>query len=120
MQSTNITQNFIIADNTKSPSGLFCNAAVASSKPGQMQRTENKIYGGCSMKKIRMTRIADNKIFEISKTYSGKYAILENRGLCGCFDAVLFDIGLIWNTIEPFESLAQAYLFLKNNINNLL
>lgn len=55
----------------------------------------------------------------IRKNQSGKYEILKNYPWY-VSNAVLADPVLMWNGIEPFDSLVKAYAWLKQNVKNLL
>ena len=68
------------------------------------------------MKDLRIKR-EDGKIFEVAKEHNG-YRIIENRGTSGRFDAR--EKNILWSSIEPFESMIQAYAWLMKNVNNLL
>ena len=53
------------------------------------------------------------------KNSKGKYEILKNEPY-KITDAVLNDAVLMWQGIEPFDSLVKAYAWLKQNVDNLL
>lgn len=55
----------------------------------------------------------------IKKNQLGKYEILKDY-LWYVSDAVLSDPVLMWIEIEPFDSLVKAYVWLKENVDNLL
>ena len=55
----------------------------------------------------------------VRKNSKGKYEILKNEPH-KVTDAVLNDAVLMWQDIEPFDSLVKAYAWLKQNVENLL
>ena len=55
----------------------------------------------------------------VRKNSKGKYEILKNEPY-KVTDAVLNDSVLMWQDIEPFDSLVKAYAWLKQNVDNLL
>ena len=55
----------------------------------------------------------------VRKNSKGKYEILKNESY-KITDAVLNDSVLMWQSIEPFDSLVKAYAWLKQNVENLL
>lgn len=55
--------------------------------------------------------------FFICKNYNGKWAIMKNEPWY-ITNAVMSDI--LWSEIEPFDSMIQAYKFLKQNVNQML
>ena len=61
-------------------------------------------------------RIGD---YFVSKNHMGKYVISKDEPWY-VTNAVLADPVLMWNGIEPFDSLVQAYTWLKQNVKNLL
>lgn len=55
----------------------------------------------------------------VSKNSKGKYEILKKEPYM-VTNAVLNDSVLMWQDIEPFDSLVKAYAWLKENVENLL
>lgn len=55
----------------------------------------------------------------IRKNQSGKYEILKNEPWY-VTNAVLNNPVLMWDDIEPFDSLVKAYAWLKQNVKKLL
>ena len=63
-------------------------------------------------------RRSDGSLFSLKK-YNGKWNIKKHETFY-ITDAYINDDVLMWNKIEPFESMVQGFLFLKENIENLL
>lgn len=59
----------------------------------------------------------DGKTFEV---VHGENKIVENRGLNGRFDAVLYNPVFIWEDLPIFKSFIQAVQYLKENLQSLL
>lgn len=55
----------------------------------------------------------------ISKMNDGKYHVLKNEGYM-VTDATINDPVMMWNGIEPFDSLVRAYTWLKTHVHELL
>lgn len=55
----------------------------------------------------------------IQKNSKGKYEIMKNEPYFST-NAVLNDAVLMWSNIEPFDSMVKAYVWLKENVQNLL
>ena len=55
--------------------------------------------------------------FFIRKNHNGMWEVLKNETWYTT-NAVMAD--MLWSEIEPFDSMVQAYKFLKRNVNNLL
>jgi hypothetical protein len=70
--------------------------------------------------KLFMIRENDGKEFEVDEDkQTHKARIMENR-YCLRTKAVLNDPIFIWNDIPEFPNKIRAYLWLKENVNNLL
>lgn len=55
----------------------------------------------------------------IQRNSKGKYEIMKNEPWY-VTNAVLNDEVMMWQDIEPFDSMVNAYTWLKQNVQNLL
>ena len=59
--------------------------------------------------------------YYVQKNSKGKYEILKyDANAKMVTNAVVNEPFMIWQSIEPFDSMVMAYAWLKNNVNNLL